>query len=546
MVALLIASLAAVVSAKSFLDAKVGTSSVERALISELTGMANVAQLMEIDEEFRPMYASLPKNKHGRLDPAPVRYALHRYFLQKHGWYVNGLGHATSTNDTSASTAIMKDRAPSFIQSIFEKRLNGQGLNRHDLAAFAATLTDLIHSEVSGSLEGVYAALELPTIGPVTGREHEMATKVYLLTYLSGGREVVNSMEELPAVEDSWENDYLAWNDTLMWASDLKLTTEFSNQGRLNPFVGHALTFEKQITFLQEVGHRLGTFQNLECKRLKNQLGEMEDDGTGRVPLSRFYQGGLKGEWQFTESVEYLRHIGALDDTNPKRMSVVIPNYIQSQSNCIAGSSFYSVCCFDECEGLLGQVEREVGRPSTSPRQIATVVSNLQSDTVYAPRNLSSALLGRLNEIARLHGGEVPLHGRLFAQWMHHAYPRECRFPHVIGATNRLSPDEWMDEMDVDSAEASEDEMSMLVKFEEHDAMTPEAKAEALPWSLAEELVAGHLTMAEAAPASASMRALRSALAVLVLASLVLPMMRHANPASSKHQGGVEVARFVV
>jgi len=95
--------------------------------------------------------------------------------------------------------------------------------------------------------------------------------QVYLLTYLSGGREVVNSMEELPASEDSWENGYLAWNDTLMWASDLKLTTEFSNQGRPNPFVGHALTFEKQITFLQEVGHRLGTFQSLECKRLKNQ-----------------------------------------------------------------------------------------------------------------------------------------------------------------------------------------------------------------------------------------------------------------------------------
>merc|ERR1719454_691524 len=353
-------------------------------------------------------------------------------------------------------------------------------------------------------------------------------------------------MEELPAVEDSWENDYLAWNDTLMWASDLKLTTEFSNQYRLNPFVQHALTFEKQVSFLQEVGHRLGTFQNLECRRLKNQLGEMEDVGTGRVPLSRFYQGGLKGEWTFTESVEYLRHMGALDDTNPKRMSVVIPNYLQSQSNCIAGSSFYSVCCFDECEGLLGQVEREVERPSALPRQIATVVSNLPSDTVYAPSNLSRALLGRLDEIARLHGGEVPLHGRLFAQWMHHAYPRECRFPHVIGAINRLSPGEWMDEMDVDSAEASEDEMSTLVKFEEHDTMTPEAKAEALPWTVAEELVSGHLTMAEAPPASASLRALRVALAVLVLASLVLPMMRYANCAPFGQKEGGDIAKFVV
>merc|ERR1719150_451716 len=116
MVSLLIASLAAVASAKSFLDTKVRTSSVERALLSELTGMANMAQLLEIDEELRPMYASLPKNKHGRLDPAPVRYALHRYFLQKHGWYVNGLGFVNESDDESSSTTIMKDRAPSYIQ----------------------------------------------------------------------------------------------------------------------------------------------------------------------------------------------------------------------------------------------------------------------------------------------------------------------------------------------------------------------------------------------------------------------------------------------
>merc|ERR1719422_2708876 len=489
------------------------------------------------------MYDSLPKNPHDRLDPLPVRYALHRYFLQKHGWYVNGLGVANDENDTSTATTIMTDRAPSLIQNIFTKRLHEQGLDLHDLAVFAATLADLIHNEVSGHAERVYAALELPTVGPVTEKEHEMASKAYLLAYLSGGRETVGKVEELPAVEQSWDADYPAWNDTLMWVSDLKLTTDFSNHEHLNPFKRHTQTFDRQVSFLQEVGHHLGAYQNLECQRLKNELVEIEDVGTGRVPLSRFYRGVMSGDWQFSENVDYLRHIGALDETDSKRKSVVIPNYIQSQSNCIAGSSFYSVCCFDECEGLLGHVEREVGRPSALPKQIATLVSNLQSDTVYAPRNLSTALLGRLDEIARFHSGEVPLHGRLFAQWMHHAYPRECRFPHVIGATNRMSPDEWMDEMDVDSAEASEEEMSTLVTFEEHDAMTAEAKAEALPWSAAEELLAGQLTMAEASPASASWRALRVALAVLVLASLVLPMMRSASPNQKK---GIEVARFVV
>merc|ERR550539_1942475 len=102
----------------------------------------------------------------------------------------------------------MKERAPAYIQSLFEQRLQGQGLTRHDLAVFAATLTDLIHKEVGVSLERVYAAMEFPTVGPVTEREHDIATKAYLLTYMSGGREEVMGMSELPIVEDSWTEDY--------------------------------------------------------------------------------------------------------------------------------------------------------------------------------------------------------------------------------------------------------------------------------------------------------------------------------------------------
>ena len=48
--------------------------------------------------------------------------------------------------------------------------------------------------------------------------------------------------------------------------------------------------------------------QNLECHRPMNQLVKIEDEGTGRVPLSRFYRGGLDGDETFGESVDFLRH----------------------------------------------------------------------------------------------------------------------------------------------------------------------------------------------------------------------------------------------
>merc|ERR550537_1354143 len=93
-------------------------------------------------------------------------------------------------------------------------------------------------------------------------------------------------------------------------------------------------------------------------------------------------------------------------------------------------SNFYAVCCYNKCEDLMASIESKIGAPMADPYKIGEVVMALPSDTVEAPRTLSSSLLRRLNEVAVSNGGQVPLHGRLFAQWLHHAYPRECPYPH--------------------------------------------------------------------------------------------------------------------
>merc|ERR1719237_1253156 len=46
--------------------------------------------------------------------------------------------------------------------------------------------------------------------------------------------------------------------------------------------------------------------------------------------------------------------------------------------------------------------------------------------------------------IAQQHGGHVPLHGRLFAQWMNHAFPNECPQPRAPGVAEApMTHDEW-------------------------------------------------------------------------------------------------------
>merc|ERR1719502_2553197 len=109
---------------------------------------------------------------------------------------------------------------------------------------------------------------------------------------------------------------------------------------------------------------------------------KIEHRGTGRVKLSDFYKPALDGSWQFQESVSYLRQLGTLDESDSTDPSVVIANYLASQTNCIASSGFYSVCCKDECESLLGHIEEEVVAPEAAPAVIAELAANLASSTV--------------------------------------------------------------------------------------------------------------------------------------------------------------------
>merc|ERR1719215_1510724 len=108
---------------------------------------------------------------------------------------------------------------------------------------------------------------------------------------------------------------------------------------------------------------------------------------------------------------------------------------------------------------------------------------------------LTKNLRQRLDEIASHHGSMVPLHGRLFAQWMHHVYPRECPYPHISGATDSQLPDEWLEATGEDGL-ASDEEMQQHVaspKPVKFRAVKGDLAVEDLmPWSHEEELIVVH------------------------------------------------------
>jgi len=180
---------------------------------------------------------------------------------------------------------------------------------------------------------------------------------------------------------------------------------------------------------------------------------DLDPKGLGRIPLSTFWSQPEEATYQFTESTEYLRKVGALDETLPDSPKVLIANYILGPSNCIASSTYYSICCLSECELLMNELEGKVQAPTASPERLLGLISNMSSSSIDAPRQFPLDMKTKLHTIAEHHEGEVPLHGRLFAQWLHYAFPNECPFPQVAESTVALTPSAWLDNKAVASKE---------------------------------------------------------------------------------------------
>eukprot|EP00929_Paragymnodinium_shiwhaense_P042958 TRINITY_DN2214_c0_g1_i4.p1 TRINITY_DN2214_c0_g1~~TRINITY_DN2214_c0_g1_i4.p1 ORF type:complete len:567 (+),score=123.98 TRINITY_DN2214_c0_g1_i4:142-1842(+) len=443
-------------------------------------------RIARLEKALKPMFASMPKMANGNLDASGVRYLLHRLFVQRHGWFVNGLDNGGESWNSTSPSEVFKQHAADH-HSLFESKL-AQGFGTHQVAVFAAALEALVHGESMRRLEGVYRVLGFTQSESLSEEESMEAIRAYMVMYVWGADAEKTTKNKYKSLNQTVYEMYPTFGDTEGFVQEVR------NRIIEDVPADERNTWQSNLKVVEEVAERYGRWQDKECHVLKGKLMEMQQGDTGRVFLNDFYAPSLTNDaWQFVESVPYLRQLGALDETNPEKPSVIIPNYLNAPANCVAGSKFYSVCCIDQCEDLLGHLETKVGAPDATAEQLADLVASLPSDTINAPRALDTALVEKLKEVANHHGGRVPLHGRLFAQWMHHAYPRECPYPHLSGTTNPLTQERWIEEHGEDTMVAGEaDIRKIMAQAEAAKESDKVDQAIVLPWTSEEELFVGH------------------------------------------------------
>merc|ERR1719235_2657031 len=115
-------------------------------------------------------------------------------------------------------------------------------------------------------------------------------------------------------------------------------------------------------------------------------------------------------------------------------------------------------------------------------------MSNVTVVSLAKPLKRNSTLHMQLHEIAAQHEEfVVPIHGRLFAQWLHFVFPRECMYPRTPGAVAPKTLGEWIETEG--SPEVAEEDILMHLNTSVA-MLPPSPEAGRKMWVIKEELMA--------------------------------------------------------
>jgi len=477
----------------SFLRAgQVNETDLESQLLSELASFmrpsADNTRLQTLEGDLYQIFNAVPK-ENGTANHHVVRYVLHRHFVAKHGWFIRGLepdgDHRDDSTEESHAMTDLQEWVPSYLQRFLEQLNTNKGLSLREVAVLAATLEDLIHKEAVERLELAWRALGFSQDQELYSSQVKKVMETFMVIYDSGGKFDAEGPAEVQERLNFYAKHAKDWLQTQAWLRRVRIEV-FPDSGGASKF-----NFSQVVRLVEEVGERFARDVNdQDCSKLKGELlGVESSKRIGRVRLSDFYKKGLHSHWQFNEKKEYLRTLGALDESDPAQPYIIVSNYVASRPNCLVCSNFYVVCCRNECEDLMAQIEAGATSHLVPPGQLLRMIASLTSSTVRSPRKLSDAIMDKLREVAVVNGGKVPIHGRLFAQWMHHAFPRECPYPHEAGTTSPQTPDEWMASSGSSTHRASNAEMREHMIDEAARRFEGGDEDHELPWTYEEELL---------------------------------------------------------
>jgi len=394
-------------------------------------------------------------------------------------------------NDSHIGYAdILNKEAPVSSEMVMSGSRKEKGFSFEDAVALVTALEQVLFDSESTLLESVYRGSNYDPRDSLKRADLHNVLEDYIIEWMLGeDRQSILIFQRNHSLRDAV---FPKWREISDMIQGTLKNMEFKQHtrpefGQAHVALGQEYSFQDAHVAVGNIAQSFAGFWERECQDIKQNLIAMDKSGTGRVRLSDFYGSSMNGEWRFGESEAYLRELGALDESSPwKGKQVIIPNYMQAASNCIVSTPHYLVCCVNECESILNHVEAGVGSSLANPAQVLQLVSNV-TDFDDEPPKLKDSLKVQLERIAETHNGKIPLHGRLFAQWLHYVFPRECPFPHKTGASSAQTPVQFGDDYVASTAEMTRHVQTIHVEESQENDLHWMSQ-----WSEEEELITDH------------------------------------------------------
>jgi len=406
-----------------------------------------VEQMRVIKEQLSPTWKSLPKTLNGNVDRPSLCYVVHRFFKQAYGINIAGLDPKAAYKNKE-ELDLLGVFAPDYVHTVLRGETARQDFSIEDGVAMILMIEHLVADSVHWSVNRFHSRQRL---------RDDLRRAPFIALLESWLGRFFSPSGEIPRRN---ENDrHLFWTMVRgmpalkgLISGTVKSLENFRDSDvrrSSDAFAGkrvmqRAFSVEDAQSVGLDVVKGLSSFWQSECQEVTQKLAKFDTGNTGRVPISKFYQVALAGDWRFSESLAYLEQQGALDNSSSwQGPRVIIANYIQSSSNCIVTKEHYSICCRSSCEGYWTALEEAIGAPSATPEAILSLVGDLLSAESDGEAVLSATLRAQLRSIADVSTGKVWLHGRLFAQWLHYVFPYDCPFPHLAGTAKAIAPNEF-------------------------------------------------------------------------------------------------------
>lgn len=412
------------------------------ALLQAVLGRGAQLEVDDAEADLQAVYRTLPKSEHGMPGPQALRYAVAHYMRSKHFVFFEGL----EVHDLWATPVLSPwdvrifERAPApILQALNGHNFTTWGVSLREMALYATVLKRFSFHRVMTVLEATFHLLQNKSTSKFSVRKVQKTLTV--LTGLLSTLKIDETLDsrELAAHIQAKMPRLIAKLDNPSPNARALIEQEmgrirFEDGGfSLNPFRS-TLPWERVWSLSEHLVTEFAYWQSTECTGMKHTLANLDKESWGRVPLGKFYQAEGTGFLSavFTESLEFLRSVSAIDDSVPDSPKVIVANYVYSIANAKNLLGDVGFTCRDDCVDVIGVLQQNFSTPSAVPEVILELVAG-----IVPPSSLTKERLGplpaklreKLYRVAEQQGGECILHSRLFMQWLHYAFPLDCPYP---------------------------------------------------------------------------------------------------------------------